>query len=247
MVNKILKKIIGVLGYKLVDKNLIKNNRLIESKSKINLNFILNKIFNNHEINCLVQIGANDGKRFDEISRFIKDHKIKSILVEPIEEYFEELKKNYQNFDNVKFENSAISVGNQEKEIFLVSKENLKNYDEHVSGLNSFDKKHLLKHGVKSKHIDRKKINCISIVDLLEKYSISNLDLLFVDAEGYDADILVDFLKNTNQEPIIIFEYVHVNNNLLENLVGLLLSKKYSYFNINENLICFPNKMKEFL
>ena len=93
----------------------------------------------------------------------------------------------------------------------------------------------------------KKKINCISISNLLEKYNVSDLDLLFVDAEGYDANILIDFLKNSNQEPIIIFEYVHAENKLLESLVGLLLSKKYSYFNINENLICLPNKIKEFL
>ena len=30
---------------------------------------------------------------FDEISKFIKDYKIKSILVEPVQEYFEDLKK----------------------------------------------------------------------------------------------------------------------------------------------------------
>ena len=90
MVNKILKKITGVFGYKLVEKNLIKNNRLIVSKSKINLNFILKKIFNNQKIKCLIQIGANDGSRFDEISKFIKDYKIKSILVEPVQEYFED-------------------------------------------------------------------------------------------------------------------------------------------------------------
>ena len=247
MVNKILKKLIGVFGYKLVEKKLIKNNRLIQSKSKINLNFILKKIFDNQKIKCLVQIGANDGSRFDEISKFIKDYKIKSILVEPVQEYFEDLKKNYQNFENVQFENSAIVAGNQEKEIFLVNKENLKNYDEHVRGINSFDKNHLIKHGVKSKHIEKKKINCISISNLLEKYDISDLDLLFIDAEGYDADILVDFLKNSNQEPIIIFEYVHIENKLLESLVGLLLNKKYSYFNINENLICLPNKLEDFL
>ena len=138
-------------------------------------------------------------------------------------------------------------VGNQEREIFLVSKENLNNYDEHVRGINSFDRNHLIKHGVKSNHIEKKKINCISISNLLEKYNVSDLDLLFVDAEGYDANILIDFLKNSNQEPIIIFEYVHAENKLLESLVGLLLSKKYSYFNINENLICLPNKIKEFL
>ena len=247
MANKILKKVVGALGYKLVEKNLIKNNKLINLKSILNLNLILKKIFDNQKIKCLVQIGANDGNRFDELNKFIKKHKIKSILVEPINEYFEDLKKNYQNFENVQFENSAIVVGNEEKEIFTVNNENLRNYDEHIRGINSFDRSHLIKHGVKSNHIIKKKINCISILNLLEKYNISNLDLLFIDAEGYDADILIDFLNNSKQEPILIFEYVHVENKVLKNLIRILVNKNYSYFNTNENLICLPSKIEKFL
>ena len=247
MANKILKKIVGALNYKLVEKNLIKNNRLVNSKSILNINLILEKIFDNQKIESLVQIGANDGNRFDELNKFIKQYKIKSILVEPINEYFEDLKRNYQNFENVYFENSAITVGAENKEIFAVNNNNLKDYDEHIKGINSFDKNHLIKHGVKSNHIIKKKINCISISNLLEKYNITNLDILFIDAEGYDGDILIDFLNNSKHEPILIFEYIHVKNKILQKLINLLSKKKYSYFDINENLICLPKKIKKFL
>ena len=158
MTNKILKKIVGVFDYKLVEKNLIKNNRLIHSKSILNLNLILKKIFDNQKIKCLIQIGANDGSRFDELNIFIKKYKIKSVLVEPINEYFEDLKKNYKNFENVYFENSAITVGTKEKEIYAVNNKNLNDYDDHIKGISSFDKNHLIKHGVKSNHILKKKM-----------------------------------------------------------------------------------------
>ena len=247
MTNKILKKIVGVFDYKLVEKNLIKNNRLIHSKSILNLNLILKKIFDSQKIKCLIQIGANDGSRFDELNIFIKKYKIKSILVEPINEYFEELKKNYKNFENVYCENSAITVGTKEKEIFVVNNKNLNDYDEHIKGISSFDKKHLIKHGVKSNHILKKKINCISILNLLKKYNISDLDILFIDAEGYDGDILIDFFNSSNQEPILIFEYIHIENKIFKDLVNILSKKNYSYFNINENLICLPKKIENFL
>jgi len=247
MTNKILKKIVGVFDYKLVEKNLIKNNRLIHSKSILNLNLILKKIFDNQKIKCLIQIGANDGSRFDELNIFIKKYKIKSILVEPINEYFEDLKKNYKNFENVYFENSAITVGTKEKEIYAVNNKNLNDYDEHIKGISSFDKNHLIKHGVKSNHILKKKINCISILNLLKKYNISDLDILFIDAEGYDGDILIDFFNSSKQEPILIFEYIHIENKIFKDLVNILSKKNYSYFNINENLICLPKKIKNFL
>ena len=247
MTNKILKKIVGVFDYKLVEKNLIKNNRLIHSKSILNLNLILKKIFDNQKIKCLIQIGANDGSRFDELNIFIKKYKIKSILVEPINEYFEDLKKNYKNFENVYFENSAITVGTKEKEIYAVNNKNLNDYDDHIKGISSFDKNHLIKHGVKSNHILKKKINCISILNLLKKYNISDLDILFIDAEGYDGDILIDFFNSSKQEPILIFEYIHIENKIFKDLVNILSKKNYSYFNINENLICLPKKIENFL
>ena len=247
MTNKILKKIVGAFDYKLVEKNLIKNNRLIHSKSILNLNLILKKIFDNQKIKCLIQIGANDGSRFDELNIFIKKYKIKSVLVEPINEYFEDLKRNYKNFENVYFENSAITVGTKKKEIFVVNNKNINDYDEHIKGISSFDKNHLIKHGVKSNHILKKKINCISILNLLKKYNISNLDILFIDAEGYDGDILIDFFSSSTQEPILIFEYIHIKNKIFKDLVSILTNKKYSYFNINENLICLPKKIEKFL
>ena len=107
---KILKKIIGLFDYKLVEKNLIKNTRDISSYTKLNLKNLIENYIKNYGITYLIQIGANDGKRFDEINFFIKKYKIKSLLVEPIESYFQKLKNNYKDLDFVKFENSAISV-----------------------------------------------------------------------------------------------------------------------------------------
>ena len=94
MKNKALKKFVGWLGYKLIDKDYVKNNRILEDKSFLDIDKILNYLIKNNIIKSLIQIGANDGQRFDSLNKFIKTYKIKSLLVEPIEEYFIELKKN---------------------------------------------------------------------------------------------------------------------------------------------------------
>ena len=54
---KIFKKIAGILGYKLVDKDLIKNERELANSPFYTLEQILNNIFNKSLINTLVQIG----------------------------------------------------------------------------------------------------------------------------------------------------------------------------------------------
>ena len=72
---------------------------------------------------------------------------------------------------------------------------------------------------------------------------LNKVDLLIIDAEGYDGNIVIDLLENSNILPIIIFEYIHIKFDIFDHLIKLLKNKKYSYFKINENLICFPNKI----
>ena len=78
--------------------------------------------------------------------------------------------------------------------------------------------------------------------NLIAKYNIDNFDLLCVDTEGYDGNIVNDFLKNILIRPIIILEYIHINNDTFKTLINNLEQKKYNFFSIDENLICFPEK-----
>ena len=82
MNNKILKKLLGLLGYKAIEKDLIKNNRLLSKKSFLTVDRLLNNIFEKKKINNLIQIGANDGQRFDSINHYIKKYKTSQCLYE---------------------------------------------------------------------------------------------------------------------------------------------------------------------
>ena len=121
MKHKLLKKIIGIFGYKLIEKNFFKNERLISSKSFLKIDKLLEVMFDEKKINNLIQVGANDGKRFDILNFFIKKYKCKSLLVEPIQEYFNQLIENYKDCDFIEFENSAISVDGVIEKIYKVN------------------------------------------------------------------------------------------------------------------------------
>ena len=242
---KILKKIVGIFGFKLIDKNLVKNERLVKENSFFSLNSIFKKLFFYKLIKNIIQIGANDGKRFDEINFFIKKFNTKAILIEPIKKNFLELKKNYKNSKNVIFENSAITKKNDIVYLFKVKDSFLDNYDNHVRGLNSFDIKHLIKHNVKKKHIIKEKVFTLTLNELFKKYYLKKLDLLLIDAEGYDGDLVIEFLKLKKFRPIIIFEYIHIDNTKLKKLIVLLKKHNFYFFNISENIICFPNELKK--
>ena len=244
MNNKILKKICGILGYKLVDKGLLKNNRIISEHSFLNIKKILSELFEQNKINSIIQIGANDGIRFDDLNEYINKYKIESLLIEPIKTNFEKLKNKYADSNFIKLENSAIVVNNEISFLYKVGNNFLHYYDDHIPGITSFNKNHLLKHGVKNRHIVKETINSISIEELLSKYNIKKLDLLYLDTEGYDGKIVIDFLLNTNLKPIIIFEYIHIDTHLVDSLLLVLNKNNYNFFPLNENIICFPNSKK---
>ena len=247
MKNKLLKKVLGIFEYKLIDKNLFKNNRLLSDKSFLTINIILKNIFEKKKINNLIQIGANDGDRFDILNYYIKKYQTKSLLVEPIKQIFEQLKKNYKNYNFITFDNSAISVNNEISYLYKVDSLKIKNYANHIPGITSFDKNHLIKHGVKKSHIIREIVNSISIKELIEKHNFKEFELLFLDTEGYDGKIINDFFLNLTIRPIIILEYVHINNEIFKKLVTNLEKNKYLFFSINENMLCFPKEKKELI
>lgn len=245
--NKILKKIVGWFDLKLIEKNYVKNNRLLFEKSPLNIDLIFNFLFSNKYIKTLIQIGANDGERFDVLNKYIKKYKTKSLLVEPIKKNFEELQNNYKSYENIIFENSAISVNNEISELYKVKDNYLNIYDEHIKGITSFDISHLIKHDVKKGHITKEKINSISIKSLIEKYSFNETELIYTDAEGYDGKILIDFLNNLSLRPFLVFEYIHIKSTTFNELLNLLNAKKFFYFALNENIICIPEEKKSFI
>ena len=81
--------------------------------------------------------------------------------------------------------------------------------------------------------------------NLIEKYKINNFDLLFIDVEGHEGKIILNFFQSTNIRPIIIFEYIHIENSIFDKLIKELDSKNYFYSKFDENLVCFPEDKKD--
>ena len=243
MIFKIIKKITGAFGYKLFEKNLIKNERLIPQYSAISSEGFIKELIKIKQDFRIIQIGANDGLVDDFLSTIIKKNNIKSILVEPIEDNYSRLKKNYEGFKNVILENSAIDIMDQKKEIYKVKDKYVKLYGNHIPYISSFLLSHLTKHGVKKKHIVKDTVNCLCPKSLMKKYHINAFDLLVIDAEGYDDVILNEFLEIENINPVIIFEWIHIKNSNYIQLCQKLSNKNYQLLKMEKDLICFKNNL----
>mgnify|MGYP001205877607 CR=1 FL=1 len=104
-------------------------------KSFFNRGYQINKISNLDFLNRLldsyislnnnikfIQIGANDGQRFDPIHSFVKRNKAhaKGFVLEPIKLYFDELEETYRNFANVIPINKAIHNDKKVMEMYII-------------------------------------------------------------------------------------------------------------------------------
>lgn len=245
--NKILKKFLGILGYKILPKETVKTERIIESSAFNCLDFI-KFLIAEKKINQIIQVGANDGKSDDFLRDSInKDTAV--LLVEPIKSAFSELKKNYSNFVNVKFVNKAIDISNDKKKIYSVDPKYYEYYERKYNAkdvswltvLASFQKNHLKNHGVKLKHIQSTEVECVTFNDLISQFNFNQLGLLVIDTEGYDSVLVKNFLESTNIKPIIIFEWIHMTTKETQDLVELLKANNYKFLKVNKDLICIQN------
>ena len=245
--DKLLKKILGLLGYKIFPKDTVKTQRFIESLS-INCGDLIKLLIDKKKIKNVMQVGANDGKS-DDFLRSSINEETKVLLVEPIESAFWDLKNNYSSFTNIEFINKAVDIKKGIKKIFSVNpahydyyKTNYKSEDvSWLTDLASFEESHLINHGVKSTHIHSTDVDCTTFNDLIGQYNFDKLDLLIIDTEGYDNVLVKNFIEDTNIRPLIIFEWIHMKEDEAKYITELLESNNYKFFKINKDLICIQN------
>jgi FkbM family methyltransferase len=156
-----------------------------------------------------IQIGANDGLRWDPIRRFVVRDKWKGVFVEPIPDSFKLLRHNYSYIKNSDFVfvNAAVGASKSDDlKFWTCSKsflDSLPLEDKmYYLRLASFDKEHLKKqlkqYENRDKILDSVDIPCLSVNDIIEEYwPDRKLDLLIIDAEGHEASIIpaIDFEK----------------------------------------------------
>ena len=175
-------------------------------------------------------------------------------MVEPLDYNFKLLKKNFENYDNVYFEQSFISNNTKSIFFYYVKEKSIKKLGKHwASGIGSFSKEHILNHKSKRFQIEESDIESINIISqtfdqLCKKYNVNTIDNLLIDVEGHEMSILksIDFNKILIKE--IKFEFKHLTStfnyeNSLDELIKLFELNNYSeVFRDKENIIFKLNK-----
>lgn len=180
-----------------------------------------------------VQIGANDGLRWDPLRKYVVRDRWTGIFVEPLPFAYERLRQNYRYLPGNRFVfvNAAVSdaVG-QSLPFFSVSDEFLASLNEEnrffFSRLSSVDCEHVLRalrsEGprrsklLRGKEIDvsgfgrfvkQLDVPYVTFEALVERYSADRpVDLLVIDAEGHETRIVPSLVLTTHRPKAIFFE-----------------------------------------
>ncbi len=191
-----------------------------------------------------VQIGANDGVSFDDFAEWVKEYQLTGVCVEPIPRYYEVLALVYRDLPGVKTLNAAIHPSETSATIFSIKPSKVRIVFQ--NGWASFNREHLKKLGAEDHEIQEETVACVTMSAVYEKYFRGErVDVIQIDAEGFDAEVIknIDFALFRPQ--IIRFEHTHLNEKDLKETCDLL--KKHGYVTRSEyrdTLVYDPKKFR---
>lgn len=159
----------------------------------------------------IIQIGANDGRLDDPIYEFVINNpkNVSGILIEPVKDYFEELKITYKKYSNFILLNMAIHNSRKEMTIYRADPKKIEQYglSKWFKGMASFNKDFAKTPDTPDDVFIEEKVPCISLNDLLKKHQVEKIDLLQIDTEGYDSEIILNLDFQVIKPQIIHFEH----------------------------------------
>jgi FkbM family methyltransferase len=164
-----------------------------------------------------VEVGANDGEQHDHLRPFILGRDWTGVMVEPVPYVFERLSRNYAGVERVALENAA--VGDRDGTLPFYHLVDARE-DERAAlpdwydGIGSFSREALLSHAEHIPDIESRmvcaQVPVLTLESLCRRHGIERLDLLVIDAEGYDWEIVraIDFEARRPQ--LLVYEHYHL-------------------------------------
>ena len=108
----------------------------------------------------------------------------------------------------------------KKKDFYFVKGNSINKLKKHwASGIGSFDKNHLISHRskrflIEDNDIDKVVIKTLRFKDLVKKHSITEIEKIIIDVEGFEYEILSDIDLGEIKINSIMFEYKHFDGYL---------------------------------
>lgn len=168
-----------------------------------------------------MQIGAFDGVGEDDLRALVLAHKLRGVLIEPQPDAFARLQQTYRNVPNVTLLQAAIAEREGIRNLYCKRGE--------ASMAASFDREHLRRHGIADDEITAQPVACHTIESALHTAGLTSVDLIQIDAEGYDWQIIRSIDFERARPRIIRFEYRHLRPHDGDTCLAHLASHGYRF------------------
>ncbi len=208
----------------------------------------------------VIQIGANDGITNDPIHKFIKRDRWKGVLLEPQPTvYTDYLKPIYAKNEGLEPVCAAIGVEDGKEKLYKIAFSDMR----WATGLASLSKskvEELFENGVVEKNckkfgieipknpedqITYELVDVISPQTLMNRYGIDEIDLLLVDAEGFDLEVIDMFEVQKTQPKAIIFENVNLDPEKMASSYAMLRKEGYALKEFGRDTLAVLNPDQE--
>lgn len=146
-----------------------------------------------------LQIGAFDGVGDDDLRELIKTHHLRGVLVEPQPAAFAKLKETYADQPQVVLLQAAIAEREGARDLYVRKSK--------TSMAASFDRGHLRRHNIAESDIGTISVPCHTVEGALRLAGLTTVDIIQIDAEGYDWQIIHSINLDRVRPQIIRFEY----------------------------------------
>lgn len=168
-----------------------------------------------------LQIGAYDGVGDDDLRGLVLAHKLRGVLVEPQPEAFARLQQTYRGQPNVTLLQAAIAEEEGSRDLFCRRGE--------ASMAASFEREHLRRHGIPDAEIITQPVACHTVESALRTAGLAQVDLIQIDAEGYDWPIIRSIDFERVRPRILRFEYRHMSPSDADACLALLAAHGYRF------------------
>jgi FkbM family methyltransferase len=164
-----------------------------------------------------VQVGSNDGVKFDPISLQVRTRRWTGVMVEPVPYLFERLTTNFGGSRRVRLENAAVAAhgGSQPFYFLAESPGSEPDLPDWYDALGSFRKDVVLSHREHIPDIDARlreiEVPCLTFDELCRKHAVERIDLVHIDTEGYDFEVIKLVDLDRWQPSVLLYEHKHLS------------------------------------
>lgn len=237
MIRRILQKILAYFGLRI-----IRIQKYIEPIAPFEVldMAIQLQLTKDRDTFYFIQIGANDGVMSDSLNPLIRKYALCGCLVEPMEDVFEDLKRNYSDQPQLDFRNVMIGDHDGIGEIYRF-KRDAPVPAEFFHGLARQDPEYIRKRakttGLQG-HIESIQCKMQTFESLMADLPAKRISMLYIDTEGSDDKIIDAAFRAGIFPPIINYEWTEMPLERRYALKMKLLDHGYRFIDIGADTVC---------